>query len=86
MGMVMPDQPGTESGAYRKLATRVLGWAATTLAGISLAIGGWAHGKLWSHDGAIVVLQSKDDAKEKRLDRIDGKLDRILEEIRNIKP
>jgi hypothetical protein len=82
----MTDNAGTESGAYRKIAGKLLAWTATTLAGLALALGGWAHGKLWAHDSAIVVLESKDSAKEKRLDKFDEKLDRILEEIRKIKP
>ena len=70
------------TSAYAKDKSKVLGWVATTLGGLAVAVAVAAHNKLWAHDVELATLQTTQTAQEKRLDSIDKKLDDILAEIR----
>lgn len=53
-----------------------------SLAAIASGAAGFAHGKLWSHETDIAVLKQVGSDRDRRLDDIATKLDRILDEMR----
>jgi hypothetical protein len=72
-----------------KAARPIVLWVASALGAAALPVAGWAHAKLWDHDGAIKIQaewqrghdlnqQRVDDKLEKRLDRMEGKIDAIM--------
>jgi len=63
-----------------------MSWLAAALGAAAMGAIGYAHGKLWDHDGQLRVLQYQDAVQEKRLDQIDTKLDRILDRLPFGKP
>jgi hypothetical protein len=74
---------------YTKDKRVVIGWVAAAIGSAALAIAGWAHAKLWSHEVSIERQEERSKAveqrfcgSEKRLDQMDAKLDKILEEMR----
>lgn len=84
--MAHADPP---SGGYARDKRAAVAGVACLLATASMAVGAWAHAKLLDHDARIVrveVQQTNDGqrqgATEARLDRMDGKLDRILERLK----
>lgn len=48
---------------------------------LSLALGGWALKRSVAHGESLGCLRTAQSATTRRLDRIDGKLDRILEKL-----
>lgn len=70
------------TATYRRDKNNALAWIAAALATAAIGAAGFAHGKLWSHEVAIERQAERQTGQEKRLDGIDGKLDRILEELR----
>lgn len=91
MNMVRHDDktPVPTTSIYTRDKNKLLSWAGATLGALALAIGGFAHGKLWSHEVSIERIDERLKAGEQRFnagdsrqDRIEAKLDRILEEIR----
>ena len=83
----MPSLASADTALIRRSdAKPMLAWIATSAAALALGAAGFAHGKLWSHETDIRVLQEKAAGMEKRLDSIDAKLDKILEELRRARP
>lgn len=77
-----PKAFSARDSAYRRDLRALIAWVGVTLGTVAVGAAGFAHGKLWDHDAAIKVLEAKAGAQEKRLDSIDQKLDRILDELR----
>lgn len=72
-----------------KVARPIVLWCLVSLGAAAAPVAGWAHAKLWDLDGAVKV-QSEwqrghdvnqtrvDDKLEKRLDRMESKIDTIM--------
>jgi hypothetical protein len=72
-----------------KAARPIVLWVASALGAAALPVAAWAHAKLWDLDGTTKIQgewqrghdlnqQRVDDKLEKRLDRMEGKLDTIM--------
>jgi hypothetical protein len=70
------------TAVYRKDKSHVVAWMAAALGGVAIAAVIAAHGKIWSHEISIEKQADKQAGQEKRLDSMDSKLDRILDELR----
>jgi hypothetical protein len=82
------DTTPTGTKVYARDKRAVMAGLATLLATASMGIGAWAHQKISDHDARLVhveVQQTNDGHRqadsEARLDRMDSKLDRILERL-----
>jgi hypothetical protein len=74
--------------AYARDKRAILSGFATLIAGASFAVGGWAHAKLWEQSSRLSVIETQQTndgrrqaSAESRLDRIENKLDLILERL-----
>ena len=60
----------------------LVAWITSGAASLSLIVAGWASGRIMAHETAIEVLRIQQVGIERRLDSIDGKLDRALDTTR----
>lgn len=82
------DSPASGTKVYAKDKRALLGGLGTLIGGVGVAIGAWAHQKISDHDARLVhieVQQANDGQRaleeKERMDRMDAKLDRILERL-----
>jgi hypothetical protein len=74
------DKPMT-TDSYTKDKRSATGWLMGIVAVLLTSGLGFLGTQLIAHETAIAVVKEKQTASEKRLDGIDGKLDKILEKL-----
>jgi hypothetical protein len=77
------DNNGQQIAVHNSLKGWILGLAATVIAGL---VGGWftnLHSAIRDHDQRLPVLESKMTDVRHQLDKIDRKLDKVLEHQAN---
>jgi hypothetical protein len=67
--------------SYSRDKRSMTAWAGGIIATLMTAGLGFLGSKLIAHETFIGVLNEKQTAQEKRLDSIDGKLDKILDRL-----
>lgn len=71
----------TSTDTYRRDKNAITAWIAGIVGTLVVAALSFAAARLTAHDTQIAVVEDKVRAQEKRLDGMDGKLDRILERL-----
>lgn len=81
---IVEQERATEprSDSYSKDKRAVVAWGAAALGGIGICVGGWAHEKLWTHSVTLERIDTIQTEQNRRIDKIDSKLDQILDELR----
>ncbi len=84
----MSDDSPRGTGIYTKDKRAFIGGAAFLLASTAFGVGAWAHAKLWDTNTRLTIVETQqrnDGARQEmtqaHLDRIDSKLDQILERL-----
>lgn len=81
----MPHTPHQMPPATDPLARRSFSWREilAALAPIALALGGWAHGKLWGLETRTAVLETQRASDVQTSDRAETRRDRRDQEIQD---
>lgn len=66
---------------YTKDKRAVTGWVSGIAAVLITASISFLGSKIFAHETSIAVIQDKQQAAERRLDRIESKLDQILDRL-----
>lgn len=81
----MPDSSKDESGGYRRDKRAIVGWLATSLGGLAIVIGGWAHAILWNHSQAIVRLEVNRENDQHQSDKLERKVDEVIHKLDDLR-
>ena len=66
---------------YRRDKRAIVGWIATTLAGLAIVAAGWAHGKLWGQDQRLTAVETHQSNDKELLREVRDDVKQILQRM-----